>query len=65
MVLNRLSAGVPPRTPLRELTALPRPLAGGEEPKNPTPALCLGFLDLETAYLPKSIYRNPPTAQHD
>jgi len=43
-VQNPFAAGAPPRTPLGELTALPRPIAGGEGarcplPKNATPTL--------------------------
>jgi len=36
-VVKSLAAGAPPRTPLRELTALPRPLTGGKGAGCPFP----------------------------
>jgi len=46
MVENLWAVGAPPRTPLGELTALPRPLAGGEGACCPlinlTPLLAFG-----------------------
>ena len=62
------TAGAPPLTPLGELTALPRPLAGGEGAgcplfKNPTTTLGLSGLGLQPfgpRLSPSRIFKPPP-----